>query len=278
MADQIVRTVDYDYGQLDIDTNLILNVALRAKKLDQVASDFLARHPDAIGLDLGAGLDTRAVRLAPPSTVDWYDVDFPAVAAARRAPAPRAPQRARHRRRRHREGLAGRHPHRPAGRDRRRWPDGVPHPGRAGVAVEPAHQPLPQRRDRLQQLHPLRHLGGQARPRHQVRRRPRQVSRHGRPPRTRRLEPQAAAGQGDPAQPGARGRPSFHRAGASTTGWQRTAPPGPGPEPSSCTTASERPRSQRTGASAQLLPHPHPRPPRPGLVRLVRQPHRCPGR
>jgi len=82
-ADQIVRTVDYDFGRLRIDTNLILNVALRAKKLDQVASDFLARHPDAVGIDLGAGLDTRATRLDPPSTVDWYDVDFPAVAAAR---------------------------------------------------------------------------------------------------------------------------------------------------------------------------------------------------
>jgi O-methyltransferase involved in polyketide biosynthesis len=82
-ADEIVRTLDYDYGQLHIDTNLILNVALRAKKLDQVAAGFLARHPDAVGLDLGAGLDTRTERLAPPSTVDWYDIDFPAVAAAR---------------------------------------------------------------------------------------------------------------------------------------------------------------------------------------------------
>jgi hypothetical protein len=40
-ADQIVRTTDYDYGQLHVDTNLILSVALRAKKLDQVASEFL---------------------------------------------------------------------------------------------------------------------------------------------------------------------------------------------------------------------------------------------
>jgi O-methyltransferase involved in polyketide biosynthesis len=48
-----------------------------AKKPDQVASAFLARHPDAVGLDLGTGLDTRVVRLAPPSTVDRYDVDFP---------------------------------------------------------------------------------------------------------------------------------------------------------------------------------------------------------
>ena len=88
-ADQIVRTTDYDYGQLHVDTNLILSVALRAKKLDQVASEFLARHPDAVGLDLGAGLDTRFERLAPPSTVDWYDVDFPEVITARRQLLPK---------------------------------------------------------------------------------------------------------------------------------------------------------------------------------------------
>src|SRR5918995_1411930 len=91
MAGEIVRTLPYDYDRLRVDTNLVLNVALRAKKLDRVASEFLARHPDAVGLDLGAGLDTRFERLAPPSTVDWYDVDFPAVASARERLIPDRP-------------------------------------------------------------------------------------------------------------------------------------------------------------------------------------------
>jgi O-methyltransferase involved in polyketide biosynthesis len=82
-ADEVVRTLDYDYGRFHANTNLILNVALRAKKLDEVVSGFVARHPDAVGLDLGAGLDSRMARLAQPSTVDWYDVDFPAVIDAR---------------------------------------------------------------------------------------------------------------------------------------------------------------------------------------------------
>jgi O-methyltransferase involved in polyketide biosynthesis len=82
-ADEIVRTLDYDYGKFHINTNLMINVALRAKKLDEVAAGFVAHHPDAVGLDLGAGLDTRMIRIAPPSTVEWYDVDFPAVIAAR---------------------------------------------------------------------------------------------------------------------------------------------------------------------------------------------------
>jgi O-methyltransferase involved in polyketide biosynthesis len=90
-ADEIVRTLDYDYGKLKLDTNMKLSVALRAKKLDQVTADFLARHPDGIGLDLGAGLDTRFERLAPPATVDWYDVDLPAVATARERLVPRHP-------------------------------------------------------------------------------------------------------------------------------------------------------------------------------------------
>ena len=91
MADEIVRKLDYDYEALHISTDLMLNATLRAKKLDEVTSRFLARHPNAAGLDLGAGLDTRVIRLDPPSTVDWYDVDFPAVADARERLIPARP-------------------------------------------------------------------------------------------------------------------------------------------------------------------------------------------
>jgi O-methyltransferase involved in polyketide biosynthesis len=87
-AEQIVRALDYDYRQNKVNNNFINNVALRAKKLDEVTAGFLARHPDAVGLDLGCGLDTRFERLVPPATVDWYDVDFPAVATARKEVVP----------------------------------------------------------------------------------------------------------------------------------------------------------------------------------------------
>jgi O-methyltransferase involved in polyketide biosynthesis len=82
-ADEIVRNVNYDFEQFKVHKNFILNVALRAKKLDDVASGFIRHHPDAVGLDLGAGLDARMVRIAAPATVDWYDVDYPAVVATR---------------------------------------------------------------------------------------------------------------------------------------------------------------------------------------------------
>jgi O-methyltransferase involved in polyketide biosynthesis len=84
MADEIVQTLGYDCGKFRLSASPILNIALRAKKLDEVALRFVASHPDAVALELGAGLDTRMFRIAPPSTVDWYDVDFPEVIAARR--------------------------------------------------------------------------------------------------------------------------------------------------------------------------------------------------
>src|SRR5215204_7032189 len=83
MADEIVRKLDYDCAEFRLSVSPIINIALRAKKLDDVALKFVARHPDAVALDLGAGLDTRMLRIAPPSTVDWYDIDFPEVITAR---------------------------------------------------------------------------------------------------------------------------------------------------------------------------------------------------
>src|SRR5215208_7816193 len=83
MADEIVRKLGYDCDTFHLSASPIINIALRANKLDEVALRFVARHPDAVALDLGAGLDTRMFRAAPPPTVDWYDIDFPEVIAAR---------------------------------------------------------------------------------------------------------------------------------------------------------------------------------------------------
>src|SRR4029453_9876338 len=76
MADEIVRELDYPFEQLKVNKNFILNIALRAKKLDEVAAGFIRHHPDAVGLDLGAGLDTRVIRIGAPETADWSDLDY----------------------------------------------------------------------------------------------------------------------------------------------------------------------------------------------------------
>jgi O-methyltransferase involved in polyketide biosynthesis len=56
-----------------------------------VASRFIARFPNAVGLDLGAGFDARASRLDLPAGVDWYDVDLPEVVDARKGLIPEQP-------------------------------------------------------------------------------------------------------------------------------------------------------------------------------------------
>jgi methyltransferase (TIGR00027 family) len=86
-AAEAVDRIDYDFNRMHRAAQPWANqflVALRAKKLDDWAADFLARHPDAVVLHLGCGLDTRALRIAPPATVQWFDVDQPGVIELRR--------------------------------------------------------------------------------------------------------------------------------------------------------------------------------------------------
>jgi O-methyltransferase involved in polyketide biosynthesis len=82
-AAQIATKVGYDCSRFPMPASSVTDIALRAKKLDDVVRRFLAQHPDAVVLDLGAGLDTRLIRVAPPASVDWYDIDFPDVIALR---------------------------------------------------------------------------------------------------------------------------------------------------------------------------------------------------
>ncbi|GAA3212946.1 hypothetical protein [Nonomuraea helvata] len=61
MADEVVRKVGYDYKRLRIPSSSAIYIAHRARKLDEIARRFIARHPDAVGLDLGAGPLTSAM-------------------------------------------------------------------------------------------------------------------------------------------------------------------------------------------------------------------------
>lgn len=83
LADEIVAKIDYDFGGLGVPSSVVCQSALRAKMLDDRVGDFTSKHPDAIVVDLGAGLDTGMLRVKPPATVDWYSVDLPNVIALR---------------------------------------------------------------------------------------------------------------------------------------------------------------------------------------------------
>ena len=89
-ADEILTRVGYDLAKFPAlktkfldPKSRVFDIAVRAKTIDEVVRRFVVHHPDAVVLDLGAGLDARMFRVDPPSSVVWYDVDFPTVVALR---------------------------------------------------------------------------------------------------------------------------------------------------------------------------------------------------
>ena len=83
LADASVGEIDYDFEGMGVVASVVCQSALRAKMLDERARQFIAEHPDAVVVDLGAGLDTAVFRVDPPATVDWYSVDLPGIIAVR---------------------------------------------------------------------------------------------------------------------------------------------------------------------------------------------------
>jgi O-methyltransferase involved in polyketide biosynthesis len=83
LADEVVDKVDYDFAGLGVQASVVCQTALRAKMLDDRVRAFVERHPDAVVVDLGAGLDSAFYRVDPPSSVDWYSVDLPGIMALR---------------------------------------------------------------------------------------------------------------------------------------------------------------------------------------------------
>lgn len=86
-AAEAVDRIEYDFDRMRRKLNPKGNqylVALRARQFDRWTSDFLDRHPDAVVLHLGCGLDSRPFRLDRPAGVRWFDVDVPEVMDLRR--------------------------------------------------------------------------------------------------------------------------------------------------------------------------------------------------
>jgi O-methyltransferase involved in polyketide biosynthesis len=83
LADEIVAKIDYDFRTLGVPSSAVRQTALRAKMLDDRVRSFISQHPDAVVVALGAGLDTGMLRVEPPATVDWYNIDLPHVIALR---------------------------------------------------------------------------------------------------------------------------------------------------------------------------------------------------
>ena len=103
-AEEAMRHIDYDLSKQltgvaswslwkDIGPAII---ATRAATFDQLTNRFLADYPDAVVLQVGCGMDSRAFRVDPPAAVEWFDVDYPDVIDLRRQLFPRRDAEAYH--------------------------------------------------------------------------------------------------------------------------------------------------------------------------------------
>lgn len=93
MASNIVRRLDYDYSRIDRSLRALpslwnlefadLYYVIRAKNFDDALKEFMDRHPRAVVVNIGAGLDTTFYRVGNGS-IRWYDLDLPEVIDLRR--------------------------------------------------------------------------------------------------------------------------------------------------------------------------------------------------
>jgi O-methyltransferase involved in polyketide biosynthesis len=81
-SSEIVDQIQFDFESVKSRGGGLL--VLRARQLDDWIREFLGKEANAVVLNLGCGLDTRISRIDPPSSVSWFDVDFPEVIALRR--------------------------------------------------------------------------------------------------------------------------------------------------------------------------------------------------
>jgi len=66
-----------------LDKRLVVHIALRAKKYDDYARDFLKRFPDGVIVNIGCGLDSRFLR-TDNGRVVFYDLDLPEIIAIKK--------------------------------------------------------------------------------------------------------------------------------------------------------------------------------------------------
>jgi len=78
MSDEFAR-----FEQIPMSDAIKVMRNLASREYDRHAQDFLSRHPDAVVVHIGCGLDSRFERV-DNGQVEWYDLDLPEVIELRR--------------------------------------------------------------------------------------------------------------------------------------------------------------------------------------------------
>ena len=76
IARQIISNIDYDFTKFKHGKLSQIGCCIRANLIDEEARNFLNKHPDAIVIQLGAGLDARYQRMGCPQVTQWFDLDL----------------------------------------------------------------------------------------------------------------------------------------------------------------------------------------------------------
>ena len=85
-ANSIVEKIGYDFtAYKKIGARIgARTLAVRARQYDEWTKDFIAKNKNAVVVHLGCGLDARIIRTQPPSSINWFDVDYPEVISLRK--------------------------------------------------------------------------------------------------------------------------------------------------------------------------------------------------
>ena len=74
-AAEIVNKIEYDFSKFKKAKFSQVGCCVRASLIDKEIKEFFAEHPDAVAIQLGAGIDARYERLHSPAITHWYDLD-----------------------------------------------------------------------------------------------------------------------------------------------------------------------------------------------------------
>ena len=80
-AEEIVAKLNYDFALAEKDAAMRSGVIARTIVLDRLVTEYLARNPGAVVVNLACGLDTRCYRMKGFS--HWYNLDLPETIAVR---------------------------------------------------------------------------------------------------------------------------------------------------------------------------------------------------
>ncbi|PIE47551.1 MAG: methyltransferase [Gammaproteobacteria bacterium] len=93
-----IKKIDYDFSVFNKATMSQAGCCIRSKLIDNQTLEFIHQHPDAVIIQLGAGLDSRLQRLQLQNhdilanITHWYDLDLAEAISIRKALCPPHPK------------------------------------------------------------------------------------------------------------------------------------------------------------------------------------------